>query len=68
METMQKCRSWLGHRYRARWDTRPGIGRINIEGNTTADALARVIEAYRIETYICDVCTRCGHVIKREEG
>ncbi|SCW91963.1 hypothetical protein SAMN03159424_04404 [Pseudomonas sp. NFACC05-1] len=59
-----KCTSRLGHKYRARYDSEPmldfQVGRI------TPSDMCRFLEPGRKQTYVHDVCERCGHIVRRE--
>jgi len=53
----------LGHRYRPRFDEgEPAISKV--EGSPM-EAMA-LIEASKPLTYVYDICTRCGRVIRRD--
>lgn len=53
-----------GHRYEARYDS--GVPTLkNVRGAYEADQITQIIEASRVKTYVYDICTRCGHILKR---
>lgn len=52
----------LGHNFQPRYDTAPTLSRAK---NIDAGELARVLEASAKQTYVCDVCTRCGQKVSR---
>lgn len=62
--------SWLckvaGHSFEARYDK--GASELEGEVKATRTTLIGMAEAYRKFTYRCDVCTRCGMVVNRQEG
>jgi hypothetical protein len=64
---MSKCTSLLGHSYQARYDTTPPENIFDGKIKTSVGGMLGVIEAMTKHIYVCDVCTRCGHVVKRED-
>jgi len=64
---MDKCRTIFGGwrcNFEPRYDLAEPHG-VNYEGSTTSEGLARIINASRAETYVCDVCTACGETRQR---
>lgn len=68
MTETPKCRSWLGHKFEARYSSsRPHIA---------YDALfwigsyrvAEVLEASKTHVYQHDICVRCGFVVERRRA
>lgn len=56
-----------GHNYQPRYDEGEPVGLSDSVLFTTIDARkAEIIAASKSRTYVCDVCTRCGDVIKPE--
>lgn len=62
---MNKLCTWFGHKYRARHDEHLPpelVGRIkSVDGYEGT----RQLQLLRMNVYVCDVCTRCGHVVVR---
>lgn len=58
----------LGHTYVAHYDVAKGSPQFN-QNVTEISGTADAVERFRpvTKTYICSVCTRCGHVLKRED-
>lgn len=56
---MKLCRMF-GHKFQARYHVKPGITQAS-GCWSTAD-----LEAVQIKTYVHDICTRCGLIIKGE--
>lgn len=53
----------FGHRYRPRYSYgQPALA--SLKGGSHWGA-AEVINASKPETYVCDICERCGHIINR---
>lgn len=63
------CIGWFGPRcnFEPRYDEGAPAAGLKYEGSTTAEGVARVLQAARPVTYVCDVCTRCGEVSARPE-
>ena len=64
----EKCTSWRGHRFEARYSTRPIVlpaQKMQELLWLSMDDLKRLTEPVR--TYECDVCVRCGHVVQKAE-
>ena len=53
------------HNYQPRYDKSSGIDSADLADIATGYLLA-AIEAMRVETYVRDVCTRCGEYIDRD--
>ena len=65
---MSKCNSLvgeiMGHKYSPRFDY--GESNLeNVKARTAQEAIA-FVHATKPETYVYDICERCGHIIKRE--
>lgn len=64
--------SWLckvaGHSFEARYDTGPEAFKPNNSRLITEWALYEIAQKLQTKTYNCDVCTRCGMVVNRQEG
>lgn len=60
---MSGCTSWLGHKFEARYDNEPG-GDIKC-GPLVGQRLVDVIKATNRQTYIHDICVRCGEIKRR---
>jgi hypothetical protein len=56
-ENMIKCR----HKFRPRYDTRFPEREFHINASTGD------IDDLKEEIYVCDICIKCGKVIKRED-
>jgi len=52
------------HAYEARYDCAPTISSFKADSADPV-AIERLIAATTSKTYVCDVCTRCGHKVKR---
>lgn len=63
--------SWLckvaGHSFEARYDSVPRSRGFSAERLSSSD-LKRILDSQQERTYRCDVCTRCGIVVNRQEG
>lgn len=64
MTMIPKCTSWLGHRFEGRFSSKvpDNWGGSSFDG--TASGYAKMADAVRENTYECDVCVRCGHVVR----
>jgi hypothetical protein len=62
---VNRCSSWLGHKFEARYDIRPQIGG-NFEGVSSVDVVA-VVNAQAKRDYVRDVCIRCGATVERSK-
>jgi hypothetical protein len=63
---MGKCTSWLGHKFEARYSSRPttlASPKMQELFWLSMDDRKRLTQPIR--TYECDVCTRCGHVVQK---
>jgi hypothetical protein len=66
---------WFGHNFEARYDVHekgeqdPIVGMFNhATYESTAEGIKSVVpEKFKKRTYVHDVCTRCGLVVKREQ-
>lgn len=63
---MTTCASFLGHKYRPRYDRIPPHPESFCFESASIGAIERFIEAMTKTIYVRDVCVRCGHVIERE--
>lgn len=64
MSDVPKCKSWLGHKFEARYSTtNPSLLRL-IERSSSVELHPYAITKMREETYECDVCVRCGQVVR----
>jgi hypothetical protein len=55
----------FGHRYEPRYSkSAPTYALQTIENLVFADEIALILETSKAVTYRCDVCTRCGNVLK----
>ncbi len=64
MTDVPKCKSWMGHKFEARYSSAPVLAdwpAFEAEGH--AAIVAQVALRTR-QTYECDVCVRCGHVVQ----
>jgi len=63
----QECNSFIGrlfgHDYQPRYSTGPGDF-TGMKGSL--HACRTMMEEAKSKTYVCDVCTRCGKVIKHD--
>ena len=70
MTKTPKCQSWLGHRFEARYSTRPygDLSLDDVSGPAAAVAFLydKVIEGNTIREYQGDICVRCGFVVERK--
>lgn len=64
MSETQKCTSWLGHKFEARYSRYlpDGLAAGDYEG--TEAGLREYMETIKTVTYECDVCVRCGQVVR----
>ena len=63
MKEQVKCTSIFGHSYEPRydlgeskWPTGFRAEYVNVEA---------ILNKFRTKTYVCDICVKCGHVIKK---
>lgn len=61
MPLFKSCKDGV-HRYEGRYDEKPRSFEVT-RGTITPEAMRELI-TYRV--YVHDICTRCGHVVKRE--
>ena len=62
---MDKCTSWMGHKFQARYDIgAPDLSRF-IKFNT--ENARDFMESMKPKTYVHDVCVRCGQVVERNK-
>lgn len=62
---MSRCTHWHdGHKFEPRYDTTPP--KPNEIGRIEGYALDRLVNALATKVYVCDVCVRCGVVVKRQ--
>lgn len=62
--TAPKCTSWLGHKFVARYSTKPGkLTPAQLKELFWLGTLERKYAMSSERIYECDVCVRCGHVI-----
>jgi len=56
-----------GHNFEGRYSYGEPVYDIETAQGTTAqlDAMTRMLKATRSQTYVCDICTRCGERIER---
>jgi hypothetical protein len=53
---------WFGCRFEARYD----LGPPDLTAYKTVSAMSRgALEMHRRQTYVCDICVRCGATIER---
>ena len=76
---MNNCKGILGklvgHKFKARADTKYGASKWPFTEGTIESQISTsesVVDILREtgtcdETYVCDICTRCGMVIKRDK-
>lgn len=65
MSDVPKCKSWLGHKFEARYSKGPARVPTDEEAfwPSVFDQVS-MAESRRTITYECDVCVRCGHVVQ----
>lgn len=61
--TAPKCTSWLGHKFEARYDLEAPTQVVKSSGGWSAREVVDVLDATRPQTYVHDICVRCGHVV-----
>lgn len=62
-----KCTSWRGHRFAARYSTKPATLSARALQELwwmAGDDRERLTQP--VKTYECDVCVRCGHVVQKD--
>lgn len=60
-----KCASWLGHRFEPRYHTKPAsLSPMQIDQIFWLASSDRARLTAPARTYVYDICTRCGHVVK----
>ena len=60
---MDKCISFWGHNFEARYHSEPVSAEASLKNADTYD-LKMYFDHNTKKTYVCDVCTRCGKVIR----
>jgi hypothetical protein len=61
-----KCTSWLGHRFKARYSVAPGRELSDQELYWTPGGdILEAIKATSVQTYVYDICTRCGCIVNQ---
>ena len=62
---MTKCEK-KGHNYEARYHYgEPTMDVNSVRGTASQiDAMASLVRSTRTQTYVHDICTRCGHIVK----
>lgn len=67
MSDVQKCTSWLGHKFQPRYSLSAASERVldSLADGNSAVAVQALLDRFRAKTYECDVCVRCGHVVER---
>lgn len=72
---MEKCTSWLGHKFEPRYDTktdvkdfREWIGSGSIREFSFPIDFSDLAEKLKVidKQYVCDICIKCGLKIKRD--
>lgn len=59
--------NWFGtHRFEARFDVEPVIGKVSLTGAYAWDEM--IMDKMSRRTYAHDICVRCGSVISRPHG
>ncbi len=62
---MEKCTSWMGHKFEARYDMgAPDLSRF-IKFNT--ENVREFMESMKPKTYVHDICVRCGQIVERKK-
>lgn len=65
---MEKCQSWLGHKFRPRYCSKPiGEAFEHRKYHYDADCGESITESFERDTekyYVGDICERCGLTIK----
>lgn len=64
---MEKCTSWMGHNFKARYDFgEPDLNKIRSTFKSfKTDDMGVFFESLKPKTYVHDVCTRCGTTVER---
>lgn len=62
MSDVPKCTSWRGHKFEGRFSSEPA-GNLEVDRGTYR-AVQLLADFSTKRTYECDVCVRCGHVVK----
>lgn len=65
MSDLPKCKSWLGHKFAARYSAGAAVLPPNLKVSIAVDSLASIYERFRPVTYERDVCVRCGATVER---
>lgn len=62
---MEKCTSWFGHKFVARYD----IGEPDLSMFTSLKTrdMSGFVESMKPKTYVHDVCVRCGQIVERKK-
>lgn len=63
MSDCPRAGKWLGCRFEPRFD----LSAANIDGFESIRGSVAAFESLRSETYVRDVCVRCGKTIERTE-
>lgn len=62
---MEKCTSWLGHKFVARYDL--GAPDLSWFRSFSGYGVNEMIEKMKPKTYVHDVCVRCGQIVERKK-
>ncbi len=63
---MIRCNGLFGiHRFEPRYDLSPANMKGQMAECAPSDAIA-MMDRFRAQTYVCDICVRCGTVISRQ--
>jgi hypothetical protein len=62
----QKCTSWLGHKYEARYEIIPPSHDAMNGMDTTIYGMEQYLKALTKRVYLRDICVRCGHVVEKK--
>lgn len=65
-----QCKTWYGAtrcNFEARYDLSPAMTEDATLTNATDKSVALFLDALRTKTYVHDICTACGKIVKREE-
>lgn len=64
---LTKCTSWLGHKFEGRYSLSPAQLPPGLKVSIAVDSLSSIYERFRTQTYVHDICVRCGHVVRKDK-
>jgi hypothetical protein len=60
-----KCKSWMGHKFEGRYSLGAAVIPPDLKVSIAVDSLTGIYSQFRTQTYVHDICVRCGYVIEK---